>query len=90
LYYSHNPNAEVFSPTLKFGDYIIIPVRKPDAPDGSIYSITITMNGFGELTVVTDAPVEDIPKEGYRVRVTPSEAIVFTPNSTASFPVLNP
>lgn len=87
LYYSHSPNAEVSSPKLKFGDYIVIPVRKPDAPDGSIYSITITMQGFGELTVVTDAPVEDIPKDGYRIRVTPSEAIIFTPSSTTSFPV---
>lgn len=90
LYYSRSPNAEVFSPHFKLGDYTIIPVRKPDAPDGSIYSITITMQGFGELQVVTDAPVEDIPKDGYRIRVTPSEAIIFTPSGTTSFSAITP
>jgi len=92
LYYSiynvepdGTPQAEVYSPKLEQGNYIIKPVKRQDAPAGAVYSITVNSDA-GTVVVADNVPVNSIPQNGYGISVQANAVtkIDINPPTTAS------
>src|SRR3989344_593469 len=86
LYYSEmergadgNPIDQVYSYTLKTGDYIIQVLPEPGTPSGATYTLDFSA-GEQSITLAQDTPISQIPSEGYGVDVTETGTItLFVP-----------
>jgi cell wall-associated NlpC family hydrolase len=90
LYYGRDDvdGDVVFGPTLKPGVYRIQPVRKPDAPTDSTFSLEVTGAGY-LLDLAQNILVSSIPPNGYSIRSTGDEITPVNPNLTPTTLTLN-
>jgi|GEM_PF-6177843 len=75
LYYSEmergadgNPIDQVYSYTLKTGDYIIQVIPEPGTPPNATYTLKFSA-GDQSITLAQDIPISQIPSEGYGITI---------------------
>jgi cell wall-associated NlpC family hydrolase len=80
LYYVEESNLDdaVIAPKLKPGIYLVKVVPKPNTSLASTYSLTVTAAGH-TTALAQNAPLGDIPPEGFGVMSNGSNAVPFTP-----------
>jgi cell wall-associated NlpC family hydrolase len=72
------PNARVYAPNLKIGNYLIKPVPLPDARSSDTYSIEVEAAGT-VIVLAKNTPITTIPSQGYGVQSTGAVISQFIP-----------
>jgi len=81
LYYSEmergadgNPIDQVYSYTLKTGDYTVQVLPEPGTPSGATYTLDFSA-GEQSITLAQDTPISQIPSDGYGITTSDTGAL---------------